>query len=311
MISSARGSSRAAPCSDQHSLSAPWRSPSIAARLWHIAIAIHPSVAFRPRSSGWRQAGGRRCRQVKLDALLYRESGHREAYAPIRTMVRHATRHASRPVEAARTPSALSLCYHSRSTHDSVSQVEQRTATRLSGALLLEAVGLGHAPHVVAGSTALDTVAPLAHVGTPLRPVGAESCRVPCRIFREPVRDAGHLVLESSGTVDVEDPRTFVRSILEVMHNPSGNENEGTLGSINPLLVDKHSHRSFDDVPDVVLIVGVCVRPLGIRLQPPFGDGIGPCCFSVVCLENCGYPTHGIGASAAGRKTNRFASRWS
>src|SRR5262249_555378 len=25
------------------------------------AIAIHPSVAFRPRSSGWRQPGGERC----------------------------------------------------------------------------------------------------------------------------------------------------------------------------------------------------------------------------------------------------------
>jgi len=25
------------------------------------AIAIHPSVAFGPRSSGWRQPGGERC----------------------------------------------------------------------------------------------------------------------------------------------------------------------------------------------------------------------------------------------------------
>src|SRR5262245_61765027 len=138
--------------------------------------------------------------------------------------------------------------------------------------------------------------------------IRAASDRVPCRIFREPLRNAGHFVFESSGTVDVEDPRTFVRSILEVMHNPAGNENEGTLGSINPLLVDQDGHRSFDDVPDVVLIVGVCVRPLGIRLQPPFGDGIGPSCFSVVCLENCGYATHGIGASVAGKKKNWFAS---
>src|SRR5262245_49453642 len=95
------------------------------------------------------------------------------------------------------------------------------------------------------------------------------------------------------------------------MHYPAGNENEGTLGSIDPLLVDQHAHRSFDDVPGVVLIVGVCIRPLGIRLQPPFGDGIGASCFSVICLENCSYATHGIGAAAAGGKKNGFASPWS
>src|SRR5262249_44440927 len=71
----------------------------------------------------------------------------------------------------------------------------------------------------------------------------------------------------------------------------------------DPTIAQENAHRPFDDVEDIVLFMRMRAGTLGMRLQPPFGDGIAACRFIAVGLED--------GADASHRARRRRARpRW-
>src|SRR6266404_5700521 len=114
------------------------------------------------------------------------------------------------------------------------------------------------------------------------------------RILGEPLDDARHIWLKGPGRREVKDTSTNASSILEVMRDSAGHENERPLRAVEPLLAHADAHYAFDDIEEIIFGVRVRSGPLCSWLKPPFRYRIPRLGFLFVCFEHRGDSAHRI-----------------
>src|SRR6202171_2236819 len=114
------------------------------------------------------------------------------------------------------------------------------------------------------------------------------------RIQGEPLGDARHVWLKGPRRREVKDTSTNASSILEVMRDSAGYENERPLRTLEPLLAHADAHYAFDDIAEIIFGVRVSPGPLSSWLKPPFRYRIPRPGFLFVCLEHGGDSAHRI-----------------
>src|SRR5262249_41755753 len=138
------------------------------------------------------------------------------------------------------------------------------------------------------------------------------SAGVAGRMLREPPHDVRHFLLEAPGYGDVEDARALRGPVLEGVRHAAGHEDERPRWGVDPAIAQQDAHGPLDHVEDVVLVVGVCARPLRVRLEPPFRDRVPLLGLSAVGQEAARDAAHRIRSPAARREEHalpRHAAR--
>lgn len=76
--------------------------------------------------------------------------------------------------------------------------------------------------------------------------LGGSGDRVTGGIVDEPLDDARHVLLEVSGMREVQDTGGSGTSVLEVVRDSGGNQDERSLRRVDPVISDEDGHGSFE-----------------------------------------------------------------
>src|SRR5438067_2369415 len=118
--------------------------------------------------------------------------------------------------------------------------------------------------------------------------------------------DAGHPVLDVPWRRDVERSGAYVAAVFEGVGGGTGDEDERACGRFDHVVFEAEVQGSLEHEEHVVRRVMRCAGALGVRFEPPLGDGIPTVRLVTVGLEDGAESTHRVCPAFARAEHDRF-----
>src|SRR5438874_6342771 len=122
----------------------------------------------------------------------------------------------------------------------------------------------------------------------------------------KPLGDAGHPVLEVPWRRDVERSGAYVAAVFEGAGGATGHEDERACRRLDPVAIEEEVQGSFEHEEHVVRRVMMSAGALGVRFEPPLGDGVPTVRLVAVGLEDGAESTHRVCTAFARAEHDRF-----